>query len=131
MNLFINYQLQAVNLKNRMVMAPMTRSRAVNPENKANDLIAAYYAQRASAGLIISEGTTVNEKAVGYIHVPGIYTHDQIEGWKETTRQVHERGGAIFAQLWHVGRISHPDLLGGELPLAPSAINPNVDAYTE
>lgn len=130
-DLLKHYDLQGTALNNRVVMAPMTRSRAVNPEHKANDLIALYYAQRASAGLIISEGTPVSERAVGYINLPGIYTQAQTEAWKQVTGQVHRNQGVIFAQLWHVGRISHPDLLGGQLPLAPSAINPNVEAYTE
>ncbi|WP_192822364.1 alkene reductase [Rufibacter sp. LB8] len=123
-------QKGALDLKNRMVMAPMTRSRANNPENAATDLVAEYYAQRASAGLIISEGTPVSKQAVGYINVPGIYTQAQVEGWKLVTSAVHANGGKIFAQLWHVGRMSHPDFHNGELPVAPSAINPNDKSYT-
>lgn len=111
-------------------MAPMTRSRANNDDLAANELIAEYYAQRSSAGLIITEGTPVSKMANGYINVPGIYSEKQIDGWKKVTEAVHSKGGKIFAQLWHVGRISHPDLLDGNLPLGPSAINPYVKAYT-
>jgi len=118
-------------LKNRIVMAPMTRSRANNPEKKpTDDLHGIYYEQRTSAGLIITEGSQVSEQAVGYIHTPGIYTKQQIEGWKMVTDRVHEKGGKIFIQLWHVGRISHPDFHNGQLPLAPSAINPNYKSFT-
>ena len=111
-------------------MAPMTRSRADNKELAATDMIAEYYCQRASAGLIISEGTNVNPMGIGYINVPNIYSEAQIEGWKKTTKAVHDKGGKIFAQLWHVGRVSHTDLLDGKLPLAPSAVNPHSQAYT-
>lgn len=104
----------------------MTRNRADNPELAPTGLHAEYYAQRSSAGLIITEGTVVSPQGTGYIHVPGIYTPAQIEGWKKVTRAVHEKGGQIVVQLWHVGRVSHPDLLNGELPLAPSAINPGI-----
>lgn len=128
--LFTPYQLGNVTLSNRMVMAPMTRSRADNPGNVPTPLMAEYYAQRASAGLIITEGVPVSSKGVGYINVPGIYTPEQVEGWKQVTHAVHAKGGKIFAQLWHVGRISHPDFHQGELPLAPSAINPNEKSYT-
>ncbi len=124
------FSLAGLELKNRMVMAPMTRSRSDNEGNVATDLTAKYYAQRATAGLIITEGTFVSKKAVGYINVPGIYSAPQVEGWKLVTKAVHEKGGKIFAQLWHVGRLSHPDLLNGELPHAPSAVNPGAQAFT-
>ncbi len=123
--------LHDLELKNRVIMAPMTRTRAANPEKAPTDLIATYYEQRAQAGLIISEGTPVSKQGIGYINIPGIYTEAQVEGWKKVTKAVHDKGGKIFAQLWHVGRISHPDLLDGELPVAPSAINPNDQAFTE
>lgn len=119
-----------LNLRNRVVMAPMTRSRADNPGNVPTALIAEYYRQRASAGLIISEGTYVSREATGYINVPGIYTPAQVAGWQQVTAAVHEEGSQFYAQLWHVGRVSHPDLLDGELPLAPSAINPHDKVYT-
>lgn len=117
-------------LKNRVVMAPMTRNRADNPENAPTDLHAEYYRQRASAGLIITEGSQISKRAVGYIFTPGIYSEAQVEGWKKVTQAVHDEGGKIFIQLWHVGRISHPDFHGGDLPHAPSAINPKAKSYT-
>ncbi|MBC7745868.1 MAG: alkene reductase, partial [Flavobacterium sp.] len=95
------------------------------------ELTAKYYEQRASAGLIITEGTYVSKEAVGFINVPGIYSEDQIEGWKLVTEAVHNKGGKIFAQLWHVGRLSHPSLQQGKLPLAPSALNPLTQAFTQ
>jgi len=125
------YTSSNLNLKNRVVMAPMTRSRATNPENApTGGLQGTYYEQRASAGLIITEGSQVSKKAVGYINTPGIYSEAQVEGWKEVTEKVHQAGGKIFIQLWHVGRISHPDFHNGELPHAPSAINPEAKSYT-
>ena len=118
-------------LKNRVVMAPMTRSRANNEGNvPTNDLHGLYYEQRASAGLIITEGSQVSKRAVGYINTPGIHSNEQVEGWKKVTERVHNKGGKIFIQLWHVGRMSHPDFHDGDLPLAPSAINPKVNVYT-
>ena len=125
------YESNNLKLKNRVVMAPMTRSRATNPEKAANaDLQGTYYEQRASAGLIITEGSQVSEKAVGYIHTPGIHSEAQVAGWKEVTEKVHAAGGTIFIQLWHVGRMSHPDFHNGDLPHSASAINPNSKSYT-
>jgi N-ethylmaleimide reductase len=124
------YTMGDLKLRNRIVMAPMTRNRADNPENAPTDLIAKYYAQRSSAGLIITEGSQISRRGVGYINTPGIYSAEQVEGWKKVTGAVHNRGGKIFLQLWHVGRVSHPDLHNGELPLAPSALNPNTKSYT-
>lgn len=123
-------QLGDLELKNRIVMAPMTRSRANNPGNIPTELQATYYSQRASAGLLITEGSQVSKIAVGYINTPGIYSQEQMEGWKKTTSAVHENGGVIFIQLWHVGRMSHPDFHNGELPVSASAINPNEKSYT-
>ena len=94
-----------MDLPNRIFMSPMTRSRADNPENKATELIAKYYAQRASAGLIISEGSQVSTEAVGYINTPGIYSPAQVEGWKLVTEAVHEKDGHIFFFFFHVGRV--------------------------
>ena len=112
-------------------MAPMTRSRAANAENKpVEELHVVYYRRRASAGLIITEGSQVSKDAVGYVNTAGIYSKAQVEGWKKVTEAVHNDGGKIFIQLWHVGRMSHPDFHNGELPLAPSAINPNAQSYT-
>lgn len=130
MNVLEEYKVPYLTLKNRVVMAPMTRSRANNENALVTDTIAEYYTQRATAGLIITEGINVSKHAVGYINVPGIYTEEQTNAWKNVTEKVHESGGKIFAQLWHVGRISHPDLLDGQLPMAPSAINPNSECYT-
>ncbi len=110
-------------------MAPMTRCRSVE-DNAANDMMACYYAQRASAGLIITEATQISTKGVGYPYTPGIHTSKQVEGWKKVTQAVHEKGGRIFLQLWHVGRISHPAFHNGELPVAPSAIKPAGSIYT-
>lgn len=112
-------------------MAPMTRSRADNEGKVATDeLQGLYYEQRASAGLLITEGSQVSEKAVGYINTPGIYSEAQVEGWKTVTKRVHDKGGKIFIQLWHVGRMSHPDFHNGELPVSASAINPNAQSFT-
>ncbi|WPO84442.1 alkene reductase [Chryseobacterium sp. JJR-5R] len=128
--LFKHYGNNTLNLSNRMVMAPMTRSRSDNPEHKATGLTAKYYRQRATAGLIITEGTFISPEAVGVVNVPGIYTPAQIEGWKLTTQAVHEEGGKIFAQLWHTGAYSHPDLHNGKKPLAPSDVNPEQQIFT-
>ncbi|MBE0391715.1 alkene reductase [Flavobacterium sp. PL002] len=118
-------------LSNRVVMAPMTRSRANNEGHVPTDeLQGLYYEQRASAGLIISEGSQVSTAAVGYINTPGIYTDEQVEGWKKVTKRVHDKDGKIYIQLWHVGRMSHPDFHNGALPLSSSAINPHSKAFT-
>ncbi len=128
--LFESYELSGKKLNNRMVMAPMTRARSANQGNVATELTATYYAQRATAGLIITEGTFISEEGIGFINVPGIYTDEQIEGWKLVTKAVHANGGNIFAQLWHTGAYSHPDLHEGRLPLAPSDFNPEQKAFT-
>ena len=117
-------------LNNRLVLSPMTRSRALDG-NVANPLAATYYAQRASAGLMITEGTQVSPQGVGYIRTPGIHSPEQVEGWKHVTDAVHRVGGTIFAQLWHVGRVSHPDFHGGALPVAPSALPVEGEAFTD
>jgi len=111
-------------------MASMTRGRATNAGLVPTPLMAEYYAQRASAGLILSEGTWVSSKSIGYINVPGIYTERQIEGWKLITKAVHDNNGLIFSQLGHIGSASHPDFFDGELPAGPSAINPQTQSYT-
>lgn len=129
-NLLKEFNLSGLKLKNRMIMAPMTRSRANNPGNIPTELMAKYYGQRASAGLIISEGSQISKRAVGYINTPGIHTEEQVKGWKKVTQAVHEKGGKIFIQLWHVGRMSHPDFHGGDLPLSASALNPGSQSYT-
>lgn len=119
--LFTNFKLGELALKNRIVMAPMTRSRA-SIDGELNSLITRYYEQRASAGLIITEGSPVSPLGRGYAFTPGIYNQAQIEGWREVTDAVHQQGGKIFIQLWHVGRVSHSSITGGEQPIAPSAI---------
>jgi N-ethylmaleimide reductase len=109
-------------------MAPMTRSRAM--EQKPNELMIEYYSQRASAGLIFTEGAQISPQGVGYIFTPGIHTHEHVEGWKRITDAVHAKGGQIYLQLWHVGRVSHPEFHNGDLPVAPSAIGFQGQAYT-
>lgn len=128
--LFDAYKSKNLDFKNRIVMAPMTRSRSDNRENKATELTAKYYQQRATAGLIITEGIFISPEAVGVINVPAIYSPEQIEGWKLTTEAVHKEGGKIFAQLWHTGAYSHPDLHNGKKPLAPSNVNPQQQVFT-
>jgi N-ethylmaleimide reductase len=113
-------------------MAPLTRSRARQPGNVPTSLNACYYAQRASAGVIDSEATQISQQGQGYAWTPGIYTREQVDGWKLVTEATHQAGGLIFLQLWHVGRISHPRLQpDGMLPVAPSAIAPAGNAFVE
>lgn len=119
-DLLTSIQIGDFTLPNRIVMAPMTRLRAVGSIPTA--LMAEYYAQRASAGLIITECTMISPLSNGYINCPGIYSPEQVTAWRRVTDAVHDKGGKIFLQLWHSGRISHPSLLNGELPVAPSAI---------
>lgn len=121
MKLLNPIKLGKLELKNRIFMAPLTRCRA-SEGNIPNELNAEYYTQRASAGLIISEATTISNQGFGYTDVPGIFTKEQIEGWKIVTNAVHSNGGRIFCQLWHVGRLSHPSI-NGLTPVSPSAIN--------
>lgn len=129
--LFAPTVLGSVPLQNRIVMAPLTRSRAA-AGNVPHELNARYYAQRTSAGLIISEATQISPQGQGYPKTPGIHSDEQIAGWRLVTNTVHEYGGKIFLQLWHVGRISHPLTLGnGDLPVAPSAIKPAGEIYTD
>jgi N-ethylmaleimide reductase len=128
-HLLSRYRLGEFNLQNRLVMSPMTRSRAVEG-NVPNPLAATYYAQRAAAGLIVTEATQVSPQGVGYIRTPGIHSPEQVAGWREVTDAVHRAGGKIFAQLWHVGRVSHPDFHGGALPVAPSAIAAGGEVFT-
>lgn len=119
-------------LPHRIAMAPLTRSRSRQPGNIPTSLNACYYVQRASAALLITEATQVSQQGQGYAWTPGIHTHEQVEGWHLVTDAVHEAGGLIFMQLWHVGRISHPSLQpDGMLPVAPSAIRPQGQAFIE
>ncbi|MGB8365274.1 MAG: alkene reductase [Rhizomicrobium sp.] len=118
-------------LMNRIVMAPLTRSRAT-ADGLARPIMVEYYQQRASAGLVVTEGTNISPQGRGYAFTPGIYNKAQVEAWQPVTEAVHGKGGRIFVQLWHVGRISHPSLQpGGALPVAPSAIRPAGNAFTE
>ncbi len=127
--LFAPHRMGDLILPNRVLMAPMTRCRATLPELVPHDLNAVYYYQRASAGLIFTEGTQVAETGLGYVGTPGIHTDAQRAGWQKVTDAVHAGGGRIFAQLWHVGRVSHPDFQpDGGLPIAPSAVEPD-DLY--
>ena len=123
-NLFDSLRVGDLNLPNRVVMSPLTRLRA-GPTHVPNALMAEYYGQRASAGLLISEGVPVTPQGVGYAGVPGIWSKEQAEAWKQVTKAVHDKGGRIFMQIWHVGRISDPELLNGDQPVGPSAIAAN------
>jgi N-ethylmaleimide reductase len=127
MKLLEPYRLGPLTLPNRMVMAPLTRNRA--PGGIPNEMMADYYAQRASAGLIVSEGTQISPLGQGYQDTPGIYSDEHRDGWRRVTDAVHEAKGRIFAQLWHVGRVSH-SYYHGQTPVAPSAIAPEGKAYT-
>lgn len=130
LDLFSAGQLGSIQIDNRIVMAPLTRNRA-GEGGVPNAINATYYAQRASAGLIVTEATPISTMAHGYPGLPGIYNDAQIAGWKLVTDAVHQKGGKIVIQLWHVGRISHPSLLpNGALPVAPSAIKPAGQAFT-
>ena len=128
-DLFTPITLGKLELPNRVVMAPLTRNRA-GEGNVPTDLNAEYYRQRASAGLIISEATQVSPGGVGYPATPGIHSPEQVAGWRKLTDAVHGAGGRMFCQLWYCGRISHPSMLNGKLPVAPSAIRPEGEAMT-
>lgn len=130
--LFEPARIGDIDVANRVVMAPLTRSRA---DEAAGDIPGSpmnieYYRQRSNAGLIISEGTQVSPVGKGYMATPGIYSDAQVEGWKPITQAVHAAGSKIVAQIWHVGRVTHPNLTGGVQPVAPSAVTPKVIAYT-
>ena len=130
--LFQSCRLGRMTLSNRIVMAPLTRSRADRETDAPVEMNARYYAQRASAGLIISEASQISPQGKGYPWTPGIYSEAQVEGWARVVEAIHDQGGKIFIQLWHVGRISHPSLqAGGALPVAPSALKPAGLAFTE
>ena len=121
--LFSPIRVGDLDLPNRIFMAPLTRARS-GPSRVPNDLMVEYYRQRASAGLILTEATVVSPQGIGYADTPGIWSEEQVAGWQKVTKAVHDAGGRIFVQLWHVGRISHPTFLDGSLPVAPSAIAP-------
>src|SRR6185503_8066959 len=122
--LFDPLKLGALDLPNRIIMAPLTRCRATPDGRVPTDLQVDYYRQRASAGLIIYEATSVTPMGVGYAATPGIWSDEQTEGWKKITDAVHDAGGRMVLQLWHVGRISHPLFLNGALPESSSAVKP-------
>ena len=125
-NLLEPYQLGPITLPNRLVMAPLTRNRAVPPGMVPSPLAVDYYGQRASAGLLVTEASQVSQQGQGYQDTPGIYSREQVAGWRKVTDRVHEKGGRIFIQIWHVGRVSHVSLQpNGGAPVAPSAIRAN------
>lgn len=130
--LFEPYKLGPITLPNRLVMAPLTRNRAVPPGMVPSPLAVDYYGQRASAGLLVTEATQISQQGQGYQDTPGIYSKEQVGGWKKVTDRVHERGGRIFVQLWHVGRISHISLQpNGGKPVAPSAIRAKTKTFVD
>ena len=128
--LFQPISLGAIEARNRILMAPLTRGRATVPGFVPNELMATYYRQRASAGLIISEATGISVEGLGWPSAPGIWSDEQVEGWKAITSAVHEEGGKIVLQMWHMGRIVHPDFLGGEPPVSASATTAPGHAHT-
>ena len=121
-SLFEPLTLGAVRTDNRVLMAPLTRMRATAPGDVPNELMREYYVQRAGAGLLISEGTQISPEGKGYMDTPGIYSDEQVAGWRRITDAVHEAGGLIAAQLWHVGRVSHESFHDGGLPVSASAV---------
>jgi N-ethylmaleimide reductase len=130
--LFTPFQLGTLTLPNRIVMAPLTRDRATPGTDAPHALNAEYYRQRATAGLLISEGTQISATGKGYAWTPGMYSPEQVAGWKLVTQAVHDAGGRIFAQIWHVGRISHTSLQpGGQAPVAPSVVRANTKTFVE
>lgn len=129
-SLFTTHDLGSLTLSNRIAMAPMTRSRAI--KNLANDIMAKYYAQRASAGLIITEGVSPSPNGLGYARIPAIYSAEQVDAWKPVTKAVHDNGGKIFMQLMHTGRVSHiNNLPEGARVLAPSAVKAEGKMWTD
>lgn len=127
--LFSSLRLGSLQLPNRIVMAPMTRSRSDQPGDIPNALMARYYAQRASAGLLITEATQISRQGQGYSYTPGIYTQEQVEGWRLVTDAVHQAGGRIILQLWHVGRMSHASFHADGQTVAPSALPPQAQVW--
>ena len=120
-HLFKPIDLGAIHAKNRILMAPLTRGRSTQPGSIPNDMMVEYYRQRAGAGLIISEATGISVEGLGWPAAPGIWSDEQVEGWKPVTKAVHDAGGQIVLQLWHMGRLVHPDFLGGNPPVSASA----------
>ena len=128
--LFTPVRMGDLQLPNRIVMAPLTRMRADNPGHVPTELQARYYAQRASAGIIIGECTAISPEGYGWADTPGLWSAEQVRGWRLVTDAVHKEGGRIIAQLWHTGALSHPDLLGGELPVSASDVDPLQESVT-
>ena len=128
--LFTPYRMAGLDLSNRIVMAPLTRMRARPDDHVPTALQAEYYAQRAGAGLIVSEGIAISPEGFGWANTAGLWTGEQIRGWRRVIDAVHDAGGRIVAQLWHTGAMSHPDLLGGRLPLSASAVDPAQQSVT-
>ena len=128
--LFTAVRMGTLELPNRIVMAPLTRMRAANSWQAPNELHAEYYSQRASAGLIIGEGTEVSPEAYGWADSPGLWSSKQIRGWRDVTDAVHRKGGRMVAQLWHTGAMSHPDCFGGAVPMSASDVNPEQESVT-
>ena len=128
--LFTPYRMGDLDLPNRIVMAPLTRMRAQSHDHVPTTLQAEYYAQRASAGLIIAEATAISPEGFGWADTPGLWTEEQVRGWRRVTDAVHAAGGRIIAQLWHTGAISHPELLDGAQPLSASNVDPGQISVT-
>jgi N-ethylmaleimide reductase len=128
--LFHPLQLGAIEANNRVIMAPLTRGRSTQPGSVPNGMMETYYRQRAGAGLIVTEATGISVEGLGWPAAPGIWSEEQVEGWKPITRAVHDEGGAIVLQLWHMGRLVHPDFLGGEAPVSASATTAPGHAHT-
>ena len=128
--LFEPLQMGSIAAKNRVMMAPLTRGRSTQPGSTPNAMMETYYRQRAGAGLIISEATGISVEGSGWPAAPGIWSEEQVEGWKPITRAVHDEGGAIVLQLWHMGRLVHPDFLGGAAPVSASATTAPGHAHT-
>ena len=127
--LFTPKKLGKLTIPNRIFLAPMTRSRTAQPGDIPTDLMAEYYAQRATAGLIITEATQISKQGKGYSFTPGMYSDEQVQGWKKVTQKVHEAEGYIFSQLWHVGRMSHPSFHEDGLTVAPSPLSPDAQVW--
>jgi N-ethylmaleimide reductase len=128
--LFTPVRMGKLELRNRIVMAPLTRMRATNPERAPTELHAEYYAQRASAGLIIGECTEISPDGYGWADTPGLWSAEQVRGWRRVTDAVHKKGGLMYAQLWHTGAMSHPDFFDGALPMSASDVNPEQESVT-
>jgi N-ethylmaleimide reductase len=130
-NMLSSYRLGSLKLPNRFVMSPMTRARTTDPDRVPIPMEAEYYVQRATAGLNITGGTFISPQAIGGINIAGIYTEAQVDGWRKITDAVHKAGGRIFLQIVHSASVTHPSLLGGETPVAPSVVNPNQKIMTK